>query len=170
MLTITADHAKASLFKSLKPEEQSIIGRVIYAGMKMLFDQTMNDKVVEGLKQAVEGKGMDVADALGIGVGHTLVIMYNESKGTMPLGALLPAGYVLLAKMFEFVNETKMFPVTDEDFGQAMQMTNAVINRTFNPDHNKDLVEQGKSAISQGQQTEQQAQPAGLLAQPQGAA
>ena len=167
MLTITADHAKASLFKNLNPQEQSVVGRVIYAGMKLLFDQSMNSKIVEGLKQTVDSKKMDVADALGVGIGHTLVMLYNESKGTMPLGALMPAGYVLLAKMFEFVNATKMYPVTDEEYGQALQMTNAVINKTFNPEFNKDLVAQGQTAIQQGQQTQQ---ASGMLAQPQGAA
>lgn len=156
-LTITAEHAKQSLFKDLGKEEQNIIGRVIYAGMKVLFaNQELTGKVVEGIKRE---DGMDISDKLGIGIGHTLVTLYNESKGTMPLGALLPAGYVLLAKMCEFVNQTGLAEVTDEDYGEALQMMNAVINKVFNPEFNGSLVEQGKSAVAQGQQTQQQAQP-----------
>ena len=155
-LTITAEHAKQSLFQNLGEKEQDIIGRVIYAGMKMLFTKEMNDRVVEGIQRQ---DGIPIEDKLGIGVGHTLVMLYNESKGTMPLGALLPAGYVLLAKMYEFVRDTGMAQLTDEDYGESLQMMNAVINRTFNPEFNSDLVEQGKAVISQGQQTQQQAQP-----------
>jgi hypothetical protein len=172
-LSITAEHAKQSLFQNLGEEEKIIIGRVIYAGMKMLFTKEMNDRVVEGIQRQ---DGMTPEDKLGIGVGHTLIMLYNESKGTMPIGALLPAGYVLLAKMCEFVNATGVArPVTDDDFGEALQMMNAVINRTFNPEFNGDLAEQGKMALQQGQQTEQaaqptsqpvqSAQPSGLLAQ-----
>lgn len=168
-LTITAEYAKQSLFKNLGEKEQNIIGRVIYAGMKLLFTPEMNAKVVEGIKR--QDEGMDISDKLGIGVGHTLVIMYTESKGTMPLGAMFPAGYVLLAKMYEFVDQTGLAEVTDEDFGESMQMMNAVIEKTFNPKYNGDLVEQGKEAVAQGQQTQDQAAPAapaqpGLIAQP----
>lgn len=155
-LTITAEHAKQSLFQNLGEKEQDIIGRVIYAGMKMLFTKEMNDRVVEGIQRQ---DGIPIEDKLGIGVGHTLVMLYNESKGTMPLGALLPAGYVLLAKMYEFVRDTGMAQLTDEDYGESLQMMNAVINRTFNPEFNGDLVEKGKAAIGHGQQTQQQAQP-----------
>jgi len=156
-LTITAEHAKQSLFQNLGEEEKSIIGRVIYAGMKMLFSKEMNDSVVEGIQRQDD---MTLEDKLGIGVGHTLILLYNESKGTMPIGALLPAGYVLLAKMCEFVNATGVArPMTDDDFGEALQMMNAVINRTFNPEFNGDLVEQGKAAVAGGQQTQQAAQP-----------
>lgn len=173
-LTITAEHAKQSLFKNLGDKEQNVIGRVIYAGMKMLFTKEMNDKVVESIKNR-EQDGMDISDKLGVGIGHTLAALYTESKGTMPLGALLPAGYVLLAKMYEFVDQTGLAKVTDEDFGESMQMVNAVINKIFNPQFNGDLVAKGKAAMEQGQQTQDQgqsaqppvaasAQPAGLIA------
>jgi hypothetical protein len=166
-LSITADHAKQSLFQSLDEEQQDIIGRVIYAGMKALFaDKKLTDRVVEGIRRE---DGMDISDKLGIGVGHTLVTLFNESKSTIPLGALLPAGYVLLAKMCEFVNDAGLGKVTDEDYGEALQMMNAVINKVFNPMFNKSLVEQGKEAQAQGQQTQQQAQqqPAQPAPQPQ---
>lgn len=166
-LTITADHAKQSLFEKLNPKEQDIIGRVIYAGMKFLFTKEMNDKIVESIQKTMQAGKMDIADCLGVGMGHTMITLYNESKGTMPVGALLPAGYVLLAKMFEFVNDTKMFAVTDEEYGEALQMMNAVINRVLNPQFNGDLVKQSQEAMGQGQQQAPQAPPAGLLAQPQ---
>lgn len=165
-LTITAEHAKQSLFQNLGEKEQSVIGRVIYAGMKMLFTPEMNAKVVEGIKR--QDEGMDISDKLGIGVAHTLGLMFNESKGTMPLGALLPAGYVLLAKMYEFVDRTGLAKVTDEDFGESMQMMNAVINKFFNPQFNGDLVANGKEAVAQGQQTQEQAAPAQPTAPPAG--
>lgn len=156
-LTITAEHAKQSLFQNLGEQEKNIIGRVIYAGMKVLFATSeLTGQMVEGIKR---DDGMDIEDKLGIGVGHTLVVLYNESKGTMPIGALLPAGYVLLAKVYEFVDQTGLAQVTDEDYGESLQMMNAVINRVFNPEFNGDLAEQGKSAVAQGQQTQQQAQP-----------
>ncbi len=160
-LTVTADKAKQALFENLGEQEQGVIGRVIYAGMKMLFTKEMNDKVVQGIKRQ---DGMDISDKLGIGVGHVLVVLYNESKGSIPLGALLPAGLVLLAKLYEFVDKTGMEPVTDDDFGESLQMMNAVINRTFNPQFNGDLVEQGKATVAQGQQTQQQ-QPQAQQAQ-----
>lgn len=158
-LTITAEFAKQSLFKDLGEKEKSIISRVIYAGMKMLFTKEMNAKVVEGIQRKDE---MDISDKLGVGVGHTLVQLYTASKGTMPLGALLPAGYVLLAKMYEFVNETGLAEVTDEDFGESMQMMQSVLQRVFDPKYNGDLVEQGKKSLEQGKkmQGQQTAQPA----------
>lgn len=168
-LTITAELAKQSLFKTLGAKEQDIIGRVIYAGMKFMFTKEMNDKIVEGIQKTMQSGKMDISDVLGVGTGHTMIALYNESKGTMPVGALLPAGYVLLAKLFEFVNDTKMYAVTDEEYGEALQMMNAVINRVLNPRFNSDLAKQGMANMAQGQQgqpTQQPPSPPGMLAQP----
>lgn len=160
-LAINGDMAKKTLFEKLNPKEQEIIGRVIYAGMKFLFGtREMNDKIVEGIQKTQ--KTMDISDCMGIGLGHTMIMLYNESKGTMPVGALLPAGYVLLAKMLEFVHDTKVAKVTDDDFGEALQMMSAVINRVLNPKYNSDLVKQAQSGMAQGQPP---AQP-GMLGQP----
>jgi hypothetical protein len=101
----------------LPPELQDAYERVVAAGMKVLFSKETHQFMLDQL-QAPGGN----AEKLGQGIAKVMVFLFNESNGSMPQEVLIPAAMLLLLKAADFVNQSKMATVTDEEIGQAMEI------------------------------------------------
>jgi hypothetical protein len=159
-LTITEKAIEQKMFSKLKPGDQQIITRVYVAGMKVLFSPQTHAKMLAEFQSQMQ-HGIDVGSLIGTDMAHIMVVLFNESKGTMPKGALVSAGTLLVAKACEFLNEDKVTPVTDADFTAAVHLMTTVLLSKFDKGF-------GAKVGGAQQGTSQPAVPAaGAPAQPQ---
>lgn len=113
-LTITPQSVQEKLH--LQPKQVPILQRVVVAGMKIMFDAKTHKLMLDTL----QGQG-DIATKLGQGITGLMGLLMKEAKGAIPGEMIIPAGIVLMAHAAEFVDKTGT-PVTDEDFGNGVQV------------------------------------------------
>ena len=84
-LTITEKSIETEVMKKLPPQAQSIVMRVYTAGMKVLFSPQTHGQVVQGFEQQMQqGGSADMASHLGTDLANLMLLLFKESKGTMP--------------------------------------------------------------------------------------
>lgn len=132
------------IMQKTPPQAQGVIKRVYLAGMQLLFSKQTHAQMLQEFQSQLQ-QGHDIGSVLGTDMVHIMLILYQESKNTMPPGALIPAGTMLLAKVAEFLNDSGTAQVTSADFAQAVHMMTAVL----------------KSKAQGGQSP--QAQPTGMM-------
>lgn len=134
MNKITEANMEKYIFSKVKDEQaQMVIKRIYLAGMKILFSPQTHDAMMQDFMEQLKQGGHDVGSVLGADIAHIMIMMYGLSKGTMPLGALIPAGTMLLAKVTEFLNDTGTAQVSDQDFANASHMLATVLQSKFDP-------------------------------------
>jgi len=135
------------------------IQRTVLAGEKMMFSKKTHDQ----LFGSIDGSH-PLGDLLGTAATGMMIILYNESKGTMPGEVIIPAGTILLAKAAKYIDEAKIAPITDDDFMTASEIFTASLKREFE--------KMSKNSEAQGQQAPQEQAPqapsGGILQQPSG--
>ncbi len=143
----------------------SAIQRVVSAGMKLLFSPETHSKFFDSIRPNVP-----LEDELGAGTFHVMMILFNESKGTMPGEAFIPAGTILLAKASAYIYQTKMFPITDDTFTEALKMFVAVTKRASSQPQDKPgqqpATEQSGTPVQPQQVQPQPTQPQPTQPQP----
>jgi len=167
--TITEQALETEMMKKLKPNDQSVLTRVYTAGMKILFSPETHQKMVQEFEQQMQ-KGVDVGQLIGTDIAHIMVLLFNESKGTMPKGVLIPAGTLLIAKSCEFLHEDHIAPVTDQNFSDAVHVMTSAVMSKFSPSFAAKIGAPPtpmQPASPQGQPIQPQPRAAGMLQQGQ---
>lgn len=163
--SIKADVIEQHVMEKMPKEFQGALKRVVLSGMKILFSKETHSQIFDSIRPEDE---VPLEDELGAGAANLMLAMFKESNQSMPLQTVIPAGSILLARACEFINETKMAPITDETYFEAMHMFSAVMRRTFDPSLSGDPG--ANPAAEQGATPPAPAQPAGgLISAPQGA-
>jgi len=139
---ITAEALQSAILDSISGPAQAIIQRTSIAGQKVLFDKATHSHLFG-----------DIEKNEGAGVARLMLMLYDQSKQTMPRGAILPASAILLAKVFEFEEKAKTKPMDDMAFDQAMQEMSVVLADRFDSEF------RNKVAEKTGQQPAQPEQP-----------
>ena len=156
--SLDADAIEKAIIDNAPKEKQNDIKRVVLAGMKVLFSKETHNQVFDSINQEDQ---IPLEDELGAGAADMMMALYGESKQTMPLEAVIPAGVILLAHACKFINDTKLAPITDETFTEAVQMFIPVIHEKFDPDFRNKIG--GKS--KDGQPAPPAQPPGGLISQ-----
>lgn len=112
----------------LDPQQKQQLQRIVAAGMKVMFDQQSHQMMLDSMQAPGP-----VPDKLGQGIAGLLGLLMQESKNSLPPQLLVPAGLVLIAHAAEFMNETGM-PVSDEDFGNAVDVMVTTVLDAFGLD------------------------------------
>lgn len=135
----------------LPPNLQQAYERVVLAGMKVLFDKSTNDMVVEQIRAPGP-----IGEKLGRGVAGLVLTLYLESNQTMPPQVMIPAGCYLVAQAADFARKTEHVSVSNEDVAAGIQVMIETLMAKFGIDPTR-----VNAAAAQMQ---------GGAAQPQGAA
>lgn len=146
-LTITADAVAEEVKKNVEPDMWDDVKQAVNAGMKLLFDKKSHDTLFDSIRPEDE---VPLEDELGAGATNLMMMMVNESQGTMPGEIVIPVGTILLAKVCEFINETKMAPVTDETFSEAWEIFQVNIQDKLNPRFREENGLQPKEGQAEG--------------------
>jgi len=119
-------------------EFKSAIQRVVVAGMKVLFSKQTHAEIFDSIRPNDQ---VPLEDELGAGTTNLMLMLYRESKQTMPGQAIIPSGIILLAKASKFVHDTKLAPITDDVFAEAVHMFVASIQAQLDPNFRKQAQE-----------------------------
>lgn len=98
------------------PEQQRQLLRIVAAGMKVMFDASTHQMMLDAINQpgAIE-------ERLAKGIVGLMAMLWKESKGSIPPQLIIPAAMVLLAEAADFLNKGGQ-PVTPEQFGKANEL------------------------------------------------
>lgn len=166
--TISEKLLEQHMEKKMQPNDWHVVQRVYVAGMQLLFSQqTHNQLLQEFIKGVQDNPGHNIGDILGTDMAHIMMILFAESKNTMPPIAIIPATTLLTAKVCEFLNHTGILPITDKGFSDAVHMASTVLQSKLDPSFNKriGMQQQQAPAAAPAQPQPAPVQPGGMLAQ-----
>ena len=179
--TIKEADIEQHIMAKLPAVAQNIVKRVYLAGMKFLFSPATHDKIMKELDHDLATLPSSIGTQLGANAAHMMIFLFNQSKGTMPKGAMIPAGVMLLAKFCEFLNESGTPPLTDKVFTEAVHVMTVALMSHFDKNFNQKIgAQQIADQVRQAhgmptaqqqpqapQQTAQTPSAGGLLGSPQ---
>ena len=115
-----------AVMAKLAPDQRKAFQKIMTAGLRVL-DSEQSHKLVAGqLKQ-----NADPADIAGVGVAKLLGVLINQSKGTMPMKAAMPAATVLLLESLDRLEELGKIEITNDTLAAAMQSMSSAIMQLF---------------------------------------
>ena len=99
----------------LSPELNKAMDKVIVAGMKVMFSPETHQLALK------EIEGDDMPEDVGRGVANLLMMLFQESRGTMPMEAGIPGAVVLCIEALEFLEKAGAIEVTKETVARSVQ-------------------------------------------------
>lgn len=147
------DQMQAKLEESVKPEDQEAFKRVTAAGMKVMFSEQSHQMMLEELQ-----KPGDMDEKLAQGIAGLMLMLYKQSKGTMPPQIIMQAAAWLLLEAARFVQEAGIGQVDNQTIRNAMDGMVGILMKKFGASEDQIMQNFGGQA-GQSQPT-QQAQPA----------
>lgn len=105
--------AEAKIESQLTPQTHADYMRVVTAGMKLALDKGPNG-ILAGLAKSQDPLGDCAKGAAGL-----VVVMYKQSRRTMPVKALIPAAQTLMIKALQFADRTGVIKVGSPELVQA---------------------------------------------------
>lgn len=132
----------------------------------MIFGKDSHYKIFEGIEQS-----KDIGGDVGKGMFAVMVSLVESGKGSILRehgDVLIPAGTILLARVYEFMNTegSGMPPLSDDDYEEANHVFSSMIQYKYDAEYKKAIDEHRGQ---QGQQADQPEQPTpqGQPGQPQ---
>lgn len=101
----------------MPPELQEAYDRVVLAGMKIMFTKDSHKLMLKELQ-----KPGPVGQKLGQGIAGLMLILVKESNNSIPPAVLIPAGIQLMMQAVDFMRQTGMEKVTNQDIGDGMEL------------------------------------------------
>lgn len=100
--------------------------KVVLAGMKVMFsDQTHQEFLKE-----IQGNDL-LANRVGKTIAGLMMLLFAESKKTMPQQVMIPAGTELVVQAIDFIQKSGLEQVTNKDVGDAVQVfINLIMKQT----------------------------------------
>lgn len=109
--------AEMKIEQSVYPQFQDDYHRIVIAGMKAAFDQSSHASLVAGLEKSANPMH-DVA----VGLVGLLIVLSQQSKGTMPDPPIVWAGMTLLTQGLDYLEKTHKLQVNEAVLDQATQL------------------------------------------------
>ena len=156
---IDAKQIEAEIRKNMQKTDIEALDNTLKAGMDKIFGKDTHYKMFEGIEQSKDlggdvGKGMFAIMVSLIESGKRSIL---EEHGKVPV----PAGTILLARVYEFMNTegSGMPSLSDDDYEEANHVFSTMLQYKYDPDYKKKIDEHRGQQGQQGQQqpTEPQA-------------
>ncbi len=140
----------------LAPEHRKHFEKILTAGL-LVMDGEQSHKLVAGQLKS----GADPSDIAGAGTAKLLGVLINQSKGTMPMKAGIPAATVLLLESLDRLEELGKIEITNETLAAAMQSMSSALMQLFGvtPEKLSAMMKAKQGAQQQPAQVAQPAQP-----------
>lgn len=114
--------------EKLDPSKHEALDRIVTAGMKVMFGKDTHNLMIEQL----DGEG-DMVQKTAEGVTKLMVILYQQSNNTMPMDLVVPAASILLAKTYDFLEQSGDY-VSEDDMAQSLKIMTKLILREAGAD------------------------------------
>ncbi len=144
--TVNSDEIENGIKEQLDEQQDKNLDRVVKAGNELLFGEETHYQLMDQLQNS-----KDIGADLGAGAFSAMSILYKESGNSIPGDVILPAGVILLARASEFLNESGMAQITDDDFEKATHLFSVKMMDAYDPDFNNRM----QQAIGQQPQPDQ---------------
>lgn len=99
------------------PELGENFERFVIAGKKVIYADAFKEDLMTQFTEEQDELGDLIAESAMFGV----VSVFNESKGSFPGELMIPVGIFLVADVAEYVEQSGIAPVENEDIGKAME-------------------------------------------------
>lgn len=146
---------------AVPPKDKGMVERVVKAGGKVMFSPETHQYM-----QTILSEAGNMADKLGIGIVQLMMLLHQQTKGTIPFNAWTPAASILLVHAMEFVDKTDG-GMTMDLYSEALKVMIFGLKKKV-----EEIIHQGNKQPEQQnlpQQPQPAQPPAGLIsAQPQG--
>lgn len=93
------EQTKSSILAKAEANIRPVIEKVVAAGQKAIYSPEMREMTLKQL-----GDGQD-PELIGAGVAKLAGILYNQSKNTIPMQALIPSAMILLCEGLQFLED-----------------------------------------------------------------
>lgn len=143
--------------QNIKPAQlQPVVEKLVEAGRKIMYSPDTRDMLVDQLS----GDG-DMAENIGGGIAKLMGILLNQSKGTAPMQALIPAGTILLCEGMQLLEDAGKIKVDLPLFEDCMQAmaSNLLQLLGVTPDKIAGMLNGEQAATALGSAPEQPAAP-----------
>jgi hypothetical protein len=120
------EQVEAGIEAKVPPKMMDAYKRIVAAGMKLAFDSKTNASMMKGL----EGSQKPIED-IAVGTVGLILLMYDQSKKTMPLDAAIPAGMCLVLHGLDFANRAMGVNITNAEVDQATEIFTSTILPKF---------------------------------------
>jgi hypothetical protein len=111
---------------------QSAFQRALQAGLTIMYTPKMQQRMMTGIQGLT-----DQAQGAARGAANILGILFNQSKGSMPMQIGVPVAMSLMCEFLDLMEKSGKGPITPELVGQATQDTSAAVMQLFGIDQNK---------------------------------
>lgn len=91
------------------PELMDAFNRIVTAGLKVMYSPETRQMLANQLKQPG-----DPSQIVGEGIAKLMGILYQQSKGTMPMKAAIPAAQVLTCEAIDFAAKAGIMEVSSQ--------------------------------------------------------
>lgn len=145
-LTINADEIEAGIKKEMDKKQVANLDKLLSAGNELLFSKETHYQMIDGLKDS-----QDIGGALGKGAFDMCLLLLQQSGNTMPSEIILPGMIILTARVCEFIDQSGMAEVDDDDFEEAVHVFTTLIMDKFNPEFKKRMHDSMRSGQQQDQ-------------------
>ena len=165
--SIDSNQVESAIKDQVDDRQEKDLDQLLDAGNDLLFGKDTHYQLMDQLQNS-----KDIGTDLGGGGFSLMTMLIKESGGTIPGDIILPAGVILLARAAEFLNESGIAKVTDDDFEKATHLFSVQIMNTFDPDFksrmqqsigDQGMPQQPEQGVPQEQPDMQQQQSTGLL-------
>lgn len=141
--TINADQIEESIKQQMDDKQEKQLDRLLDEGNNLLFGKDTHYQLLSGLENS-----KNIAKDLGEGAYNMMMSLIKQ--GANVPGEIIPAaGAILMARVAEFINQSGMATITDDDYGNAVEMFGHLIMR-----HDPQFMERMKQNIGQTQPQE----------------
>jgi hypothetical protein len=139
----------------LKPDQVKHFEKIVVAGLRVMDSEQTHQLIASQLK--AQG---DPAEIAGAAVAKLLGILINQSKGTMPMQAGIPAATVLLLEALDRMEALGKIEVSNETLEAAMHSLSSALLQMFGVTPDKLSAMMKKQQAQPEQPQEQPAPPA----------
>lgn len=153
---IDAKQIEAEIRKGMPKGDIEALDNTLKAGMDKIFGKDTHYKMFEGIEQSKDlggdvGKGMFAIMVSLIQSGNNSVL---KDHAAVPV----PAGTILLARVYEFMNTegSGMPPLSEDDYEEANHVFSTMLQYKYDPDYKK-KIDDHRGQQGQQQPTEPQA-------------
>lgn len=135
-----------------------VIMKLVGAGQEVMYSEKTRQMMVQQL-----GNGQD-PEAVGAAVAKLVGILFNQSKSTAPMQALIPAATILLLEGLQFLEDAGTIQVTPQSLAQYMQAMASNVLQIFGvtPEKLQGMIKQS-GAPAEPAQPEQPPPAAGIV-------
>ena len=133
---------QAAILKKADPRLVPVINKLVSAGKTVMYSKQTRGMMIKQL-----GTGDD-PELIGSGIAKLIGILYNQSKKTAPLQALIPAAVLLLVEGLDFLEKAGTVQISNDFLAECTMAMGSSVAQMFGatPEQLQGMVNKGKPA------------------------